>query len=413
LLILSLLANLVLGVVREVSSGGSSASGGEPMWFEGDDGAAALTAKVRRAGLAAHVYSNDWDLAQLLGIFGGSEGAHVRLFTTKGEERTAEDVLKEFGVGPEKLCELKALAGDGDGYKPFPGPAPGKPGIGDKGAAQLINAFGSAQAALAAAISNLDVTFKEKGLKPSLAPLLRAGGEKGLEMGLACSKLRFDVPVPENLTVGEWDEAEEILRARLPSAEKSMREEGIVVSGAVPAVLRVQHEGRVAGPAADPGLDPSFRPTDLGKLSEMIKKNAEEVRQEEADALKERFGPRTSELLGGRARDDLQDLQPAAFTTLDEPPHPAAGSANLIEGLAQLGQGSVRHEEIPPLDDILRVKSVAERAKPVVEEVNRPENVRRAEAMRRWEATHPAIDEKREQVLMTRWSRTARSISLG
>lgn len=203
----------------------SSATGGEPEWFEGDDVVASFAATILKDPTAeVCIGSNDWDLAALLAF------PKVRLFTTRGEERTGADVKKEFGVEPLMLPQLKALAGDSDGYKPFPGLEKGKPGIGDKTAAAILEKFVSAEAAVKAALEPDATAIPKFGALPHrLITLLRAGGEKALAMGLTCARLRTDAPVPTDISFGEWGDVEAALLDRQKAQQNEPRPEQVVV----------------------------------------------------------------------------------------------------------------------------------------------------------------------------------------
>lgn len=69
-----------------------------------------------------------------------------------------EDVVEKWGVGPEKLGDVLALAGDSSDN------VPGVPGIGPKIAATLVNEFGS----LDNLLDNLEVV-KQKGRREKLS----------------------------------------------------------------------------------------------------------------------------------------------------------------------------------------------------------------------------------------------------
>jgi DNA polymerase-1 len=63
----------------------------------------------------------------------------------KGKAIGPDEVREKFGVGPERVVDVQALAGDSVDN------VPGAPGIGIKTAAQLINEYGDLEALLARA----------------------------------------------------------------------------------------------------------------------------------------------------------------------------------------------------------------------------------------------------------------------
>ncbi|MEO1705777.1 MAG: 5'-3' exonuclease H3TH domain-containing protein, partial [Pseudomonadota bacterium] len=99
--------------------------------FEADDIIATLACKAREAGGRVTIISSDKDLMQLVG--GGVE----MLDAMKNKRIDIEGVEEKFGVGPERVVDVQALAGDSVDN------VPGAPGIGIKTAALLINEFGS------------------------------------------------------------------------------------------------------------------------------------------------------------------------------------------------------------------------------------------------------------------------------
>ncbi|MEO1239746.1 MAG: DNA polymerase I [Pseudomonadota bacterium] len=99
--------------------------------FEADDIIATLACRAREAGGRVTIVSSDKDLMQLVG--GG-----VEMFDAMKNRRIdVEGVEEKFGVGPERVVDVQALAGDSVDN------VPGAPGIGVKTAALLINEFGS------------------------------------------------------------------------------------------------------------------------------------------------------------------------------------------------------------------------------------------------------------------------------
>ena len=99
--------------------------------FEADDIIATLAHQARDAGGRVTILSSDKDLMQLVG--GGVE----MLDPMKNKRIDTDGVHEKFGVGPERVVDVQALAGDSVDN------VPGAPGIGIKTAALLINEYGS------------------------------------------------------------------------------------------------------------------------------------------------------------------------------------------------------------------------------------------------------------------------------
>lgn len=99
--------------------------------YEADDIIATLSVQAREAGGRVTIISSDKDLMQLVG--GGVE----MLDAMKNRRIDTDGVFEKFGVGPERVVDVQALAGDSVDN------VPGAPGIGVKTAALLINEYGS------------------------------------------------------------------------------------------------------------------------------------------------------------------------------------------------------------------------------------------------------------------------------
>ncbi|WP_306113794.1 MULTISPECIES: DNA polymerase I [unclassified Roseovarius] len=104
--------------------------------FEADDIIATLAVQARDAGGRVTIISSDKDLMQLVG--GGVE----MLDAMKNKRIDVEGVEEKFGVGPDRVVDVQALAGDSVDN------VPGAPGIGIKTAALLINEYGDLETLL-------------------------------------------------------------------------------------------------------------------------------------------------------------------------------------------------------------------------------------------------------------------------
>ena len=107
--------------------------------FEADDIIATLACMARDAGGRVTIISSDKDLMQLVG-----DGVEM-YDAMKNVRIDREGVEAKFGVPPEKVIDVQALAGDSVDN------IPGAPGIGIKTAALLINEFGDLETLLARA----------------------------------------------------------------------------------------------------------------------------------------------------------------------------------------------------------------------------------------------------------------------
>ena len=103
----------------------------EQINFEADDLIATYVDQINKVGAKATIVSSDKDLLQL-------HGKNTRIFDPmKNKFLGIEDIKLKFGVKPEQIIDVQALAGDTSDN------VPGVPGIGIKTAAELINTFGT------------------------------------------------------------------------------------------------------------------------------------------------------------------------------------------------------------------------------------------------------------------------------
>jgi DNA polymerase-1 len=107
--------------------------------YEADDLIATYARQAVEAGATCRIVSSDKDLMQLV-----RKGVTL-LDTMKDRELGEEAVLEKFGVKPDKVVDVQALAGDSVDN------VPGVPGIGVKTGAQLITEYGDLETLLARA----------------------------------------------------------------------------------------------------------------------------------------------------------------------------------------------------------------------------------------------------------------------
>lgn len=118
--------------------------------YEADDLIATYARQAREAGADVLIVSADKDLMQLVrpgvAMYDPASGDAKKGAGFRAERRIGEpEVVEYFGVTPDKVTDVQALAGDSTDN------VPGAPGIGIKTAAQLIGEFGDLETLLARA----------------------------------------------------------------------------------------------------------------------------------------------------------------------------------------------------------------------------------------------------------------------
>jgi DNA polymerase-1 len=175
--------------------------------YEADDVIGALALQAEKEDLDVYIITSDKDLMQLV-------HGRVRLLNpAKGDLIVDEKKVEEImGVPPEKVADVMALMGDSidnipGARDPNDKPAPGerrKAGIGEVGARQLIQQFGSAEEAVARAAEVKRTSYREA--------LEKCGEFVRLSKRLA--KIPTDAPVPLDLEALRLQEPDAIaLRA--------------------------------------------------------------------------------------------------------------------------------------------------------------------------------------------------------
>ncbi len=154
--------------------------------FEADDIIATYATQAAAAGGRVTIVSADKDLMQLV-------GPGIELFDTlKNKTIGPEEVEEKFGVGPDRVIDVQALAGDSVDN------VPGAPGIGVKTAAQLIQEYG-----------DLDTLLERAGeiRQPKRREVLLGHADQ-IRVSRALVTLKRDVTLEEPLAALEVREPE-------------------------------------------------------------------------------------------------------------------------------------------------------------------------------------------------------------
>jgi DNA polymerase I len=124
--------------------------------FEADDVIGTLSQKLAALGHHVYVVSSDKDMMQLV-----NKDVSILNPTKDNLILDPAGVEAVLGVPPERVVDVMALRGDSVDN------IPGAPGIGDKGSVELIQQFGTVEAALDAAVSSPE-QVKRKTYRESL-----------------------------------------------------------------------------------------------------------------------------------------------------------------------------------------------------------------------------------------------------
>jgi DNA polymerase-1 len=154
--------------------------------FEADDLIATYARQAAERGATTTIVSSDKDLMQLV-------NDRIVMYDTMKDRRIGiPEVIEKFGVPPEKVVEVQALAGDSTDN------VPGVPGIGIKTAAQLIVEYGDLEQLL----------FRATEIKqPKRREALLENAEKARisrKLVLLDDKVELEVPL-DDLAVHEPD----------------------------------------------------------------------------------------------------------------------------------------------------------------------------------------------------------------
>ena len=118
--------------------------------FEADDVIGTLSCKLAALGHHLYVVSSDKDMMQLV-----NDDVSILNPTKDNLILTPAKVEEVLGVPPERVIDIMALRGDSVDN------IPGAPGIGDKGSVELIQQFGTVEAALDRADEVKKKTYRE------------------------------------------------------------------------------------------------------------------------------------------------------------------------------------------------------------------------------------------------------------
>ncbi|MDR6773803.1 DNA polymerase I [Azospirillum sp. BE72] len=241
--------------------------------YEADDLIATYARLAQEAGRPVTIVSSDKDLMQLV-------RPGVGMFDPmKNKAIGPDEVFEKFGVPPEKVVDVQALAGDSVDN------VPGVPGIGVKTAAQLITEYGDLEALLANAEKIKQPARRQK--------LIEFADQARISRRLVLLDENVPPPKPlDELRVREPDHQRLIdflkaqgFRTIVSRVEMEMLKDGRIADGAGGGL---PSPGSVPTPAAKSPA-PTDTPANEGRPARKTVLNVPEVRYElvqDADTLR-------------------------------------------------------------------------------------------------------------------------------
>ncbi|OPH18292.1 DNA polymerase [Azospirillum brasilense] len=232
--------------------------------YEADDLIATYARLANEAGREVTIVSSDKDMMQLV-----RPGVRM-LDPLKNKPIGPDEVFEKFGVAPDRVVDVQALAGDSVDN------VPGVPGIGVKTAAQLITEYGDLESLLARAGEIKQPARRQK--------LIDFAEQARISRRLVLLDDHAPPPKPlEELRVREPDHQKliDFLRAQgfrtiVSRVEAEMRKDGTIADGAVPSATPSAGPAKTAAPspalAAEAGAPRSrpAPPTDVEQRYELV-----------------------------------------------------------------------------------------------------------------------------------------------
>ena len=172
----------------------------EKQGYEGDDILGTLSKKADELGINVTILSGDRDTFQLASDKVTIRIPRTKMGKTENEEYTIERIKHEYNLEPKQLIEVKGLMGDSSDN------IPGVPGVGEKTALNLIQAYQS--------IENLYHQLETNENLPDVKGKLKEKILQNKELALLSKKLgtiNREVPLDEtieDLQIKEWNKDE-------------------------------------------------------------------------------------------------------------------------------------------------------------------------------------------------------------